>query len=282
MAGEENCGATDAAGPSTGSVPAVSGRSYAAAVAAPPRRPDLAPYDASTTWQPWAAIGAVVLIAALTTVIAIGGGLLAAAGPDEGGTGTTSGATLIAILLAQMTMLAGAVMAARAYGNRLTSALALKPPAGGFRSYAWSLSIVLGAVAAYTAVTHLLFAHDLSEDLSTMTSIFRGPWWPLALIVIGVGAPLSEELLFRGFLQTALVPTRLGYRGASVVTTTLWTALHAGYSVSGLLEVFMIGMLFCLILRRTGSLRVPLACHAIYNSGIAAILILTPKEVLGF
>ena len=38
-----------------------------------------------------------------------------------------------------------------------------------------------------------------------------GPDWLLALLVIGVGAPLSEELLFRGFLQSALAQSRLGF-----------------------------------------------------------------------
>ena len=125
-------------------------------------------------------------------------------------------------------------------------------------------------------------SQDPGNDLSDMIGLFRGPFWPLAMIVIGIGAPLSEELLFRGFLQTALVPTRLGYWGASVVTTAIWTAMHAGYSIAGLVEVFMIGLMFTWFLRRTGSLRVSLVCHAIYNSGIAAILIFAPKDMLGY
>ena len=127
-----------------------------------------------------------------------------------------------------------------------------------------------------------MLSHAPSDDLGEIVGLFRGSWWLLALIVIGIGAPLSEELLFRGFLQSALVPSRLGYWGASIVTTVVWTALHAGYSVTGLVEVFMIGMVFALFLRLTGSLRVTMVCHGIYNSGIALLLIFAPKELLGF
>ena len=39
--------------------------------------------------------------------------------------------------------------------------------------------------------------------------------WVLALLVVGIGAPLSEELLFRGFLLSALARSRLGFAGAA-------------------------------------------------------------------
>ena len=281
MAGEENHNAGSIAAASEVSVPSVPHTIYTAAASAPPPSSRLLPYDTTTNWRPWPAFAVTLFIIALTVVVALGGSLLVLTPSSGSGKSIMSGKTLIPMLIAQIVMATGAVIAATAYGNRLIPALALKPPPYGFRSYATSLAAILTAVGTFTAGAYYLFSHDLSEDLSAMTDLMRGPWWPLALIVIGVGAPLSEELMFRGFLQTALVPTRLGYWGASVVTTTLWTVIH-GYSLVGMLEVFLIGMIFCLILRRTGSLRVPIACHAIYNTAIALVLIFTPKEILGF
>ena len=46
--------------------------------------------------------------------------------------------------------------------------------------------------------------------------------------------------------------------------------MHAGYSLVGILEVFLIGMFFSWLLWRTGSLRVAIVCHAVYNSLVAA------------
>ena len=57
-----------------------------------------------------------------------------------------------------------------------------------------------------------------------------------------------------------------------MVTTSLWTALHAGYSLAGIVEVFLIGLFFSWLLWRTGSLRVPIFCHALYNSLIVLVL----------
>ena len=109
-------------------------------------------------------------------------------------------------------------------------------------------------------------------DLRPFVRLIGGTEWLLAFLVVGVGAPLSEELLFRGFLQSALAGSRLGFFGASLVTSALWTALHAGYSLAGILEVFLIGLFFSWLLWRTGSLRVAIFCHAFYNSLIVLVL----------
>jgi membrane protease YdiL (CAAX protease family) len=42
----------------------------------------------------------------------------------------------------------------------------------------------------------------------------------------------------------------------------------------GLADVFANGLLFCWLLWRTGSLRVPLFCHAAYNGAIVLALLL--------
>ena len=239
-----------------------------------------APYEATSHWRPGPALGAVLLICAVTVTIALGGSYLLLSRSTDAP--TFDGRALIPMLLAQIAMILGAIIAARAKGDQLSQALALKAPSGGIKSYAGWLLLLLASVGLFTLVSAYALNHDQTADLKGMSELFRGPWWPLALFVIGAGAPLSEELLFRGFLQTALVPTRLGFWGASAITTAIWTAMHAGYSLIGLTEVFLIGLIFCLILRRTGSLRVTIACHAIYNTLIALVVIFAPRSWLGF
>jgi len=48
---------------------------------------------------------------------------------------------------------------------------------------------------------------------------------------------------------------------------------RAGYSIAGLVEVSLIGLLFSWLLWRTGSLRVPIFCHALYNTLIVVVLV---------
>ena len=124
-------------------------------------------------------------------------------------------------------------------------------------------------------VQHSLFRHDMYADLRPFVQLF-GEHWVLALLVVGIGAPLSEELLFRGFLLSSLARSRIGFWPGALITTGLWTALHAGYSTAGIAEVFLIGMFFSWLLWRTGSLRVPIFCHALYNSLIVLVLWYVP------
>lgn len=174
--------------------------------------------------------------------------------------------------VAQTAMIALTWLVSGLRGGRRSEVLALGPPAGGPRAYLTGLAILAVVLAIYNLVLYALIGHDMLADLRPFKEMVNGPGWWLALLVIGLGAPLSEELLFRGFLQTALAHTRFGFFGAAIITTAMWTALHAGYSASGLVEVFLVGLVMCLLLWRTGSLRVTLVCHGVYNTALLLFL----------
>ena len=118
----------------------------------------------------------------------------------------------------------------------------------------------------YTLVGVLAGWSDLQRDLAPFAALLHSPQWSLALLVVVVGAPVSEELLFRGLLFPALAGRWLRLPGAALVSTLTWTSLHAGYSISGLIEVLLFGLYFCWLLRRTGSLLVPIVCHSVVNA----------------
>ena len=60
------------------------------------------------------------------------------------------------------------------------------------------------------------------------------------------------------------------------MTTAIWTMLHSDYSAPGMIEVGIIGLYFSWLLYRTGSLRVTIFCHAVYNSMLILALALVP------
>jgi membrane protease YdiL (CAAX protease family) len=83
----------------------------------------------------------------------------------------------------------------------------------------------------------------------------------LALIAIAAG--LGEELLFRGFVQGALI-AYTGDVGALVVASVAFGAAHAvsrGYAVLAACMGAWLGGLWML----TGNLVAPAACHALYD-----------------
>ena len=55
-------------------------------------------------------------------------------------------------------------------------------------------------------------------DLRLFGDLLQGNTAIFALIAIGIGAPLSEELLFRGFLFSGLAKSRLGLVGTGILT----------------------------------------------------------------
>jgi hypothetical protein len=86
------------------------------------------------------------------------------------------------------------------------------------------------------------------------------------------GSRYMALLAQHGFLLPALAKTGLRFVGAAVLTAAMWTVLHIGYSVAGLLEVFLIGLYLSAALWQTGSLWVPLICHGLYNGLLFVVL----------
>jgi membrane protease YdiL (CAAX protease family) len=158
------------------------------------------------------------------------------------------------------------------FRGRIRDVVALHPAAGGWRAYAGALLALAILQIALSGVQYMTSPRDLYADLRPFVELVRGPDGALAAAVIGIGAPLSEELLFRGFLLSALAQTRLGFWGAALISTALWTSLHIGYTAIGIIEVSVIGLFFSWLLWRTGSLRVAIFCHAVYNSLIVLFL----------
>ena len=96
-------------------------------------------------------------------------------------------------------------------------------------------------------------------------------WWGL-LIGAAIGAPIAEELLFRGLLFGVLRDTRIGFAGTLMVTAAFWAALHMQYSFYGLAAIFCIGLYLGWLREKTGSLIPPMVCHALYNGSIVVAL----------
>ena len=174
--------------------------------------------------------------------------------------------------MTQVVMVVLTYVASRQFGGQPQRVLALGPPAGGWRDYAIAMGQLIVGLAAFNALMYFVFKVDLMTDLKPFLEIIRHPGWLVALLVIGIGAPVSEELLFRGFLQSALSRSRIGFWPGAGIATGMWTALHIGYSLVGLAEVALIGMLFSWVLWRSGSTRVTVVCHAVYNTALALLM----------
>jgi uncharacterized protein len=235
-------------------------------------------YQPSTPWGPALALLVTLLIIAASVGFAAGLVIWlgsATDGPvDLPGRGFARGGEATAAMrifaLWQVSVVVLTLLAATRGGVR--NVLALHPVPGGWRTMVLAVVFLWVLQIAFTAFQQIIIRHDITTDLRVFYELIRGPDWILTAAVIGLGAAFSEELLFRGLLQSALARTALGFWGAAAITTGLWTALHIGYSAVGIIDVFMMGLFFSWLLWRTGSLWVTIFCHALYNSLIVLAL----------
>ena len=231
------------------------------------------PYRGHTRWPWWAALVfvAAVLVAAALAAQAVMA-LLSAGGVIE-----QNWLLLVALGVSQVLTAALTVWAVGWLGDRRAKALALGPPAQGPMAYVLAFLAMLAVFGALSAAMWFHNPDRVAGDLMAYAGLVRSDAWWLAALVIVLGAPVMEEVVFRGFLFPALARGRMGVAGAAVTTTAAWTALHAGYSLMGLVEVFLVGLYFVWVLLKTGSLRVPIFCHAAYN--FSALLVLLAVDI---
>jgi uncharacterized protein len=171
---------------------------------------------------------------------------------------------------------------ARQRGADPRDVLALRLPNFGF--FGWTL-VVVGFFLVINAVFRLL-AMAFGLDLQSSGTVEQGTMQlghdPLFFLIAGglvIGAPLAEEIIFRGQIFAALSQTPLGLSGAALVTSALWAGIHGPTQplhVVGLL--FLMGLLLCWLLVRFGSLWVTIACHAAWNSlAVLTLYSVTPQ-----
>jgi uncharacterized protein len=91
-----------------------------------------------------------------------------------------------------------------------------------------------------------------------------GALW-LLVIAFCVAAPMSEEILARGFLYRGWAESKLGVPGAIVLSSAAWTALHLQYDWFFFGEVFCIGLLLGYLRYRSGSTWLTIVIHGLNN-----------------
>ncbi len=194
--------------------------------------------------------------------------------------GEVDGIMLFSQLVMQAACVVLAFWAAGFYGNDRKRALALHPVPGGTGTYLKGFAFLFVVSGAFSIFAWNFARDDIVTDLRQLWPMLAGEYWWLLLIVAVIGAPLSEEIVFRGFLLSALAKSPFGFWGGAILSNSAWTGLHAGYTMTGLTDVFIAGLVFSWLLWRTGSLWVPIVCHGLYNGLVFAAISVVDLEQL--
>jgi membrane protease YdiL (CAAX protease family) len=91
-----------------------------------------------------------------------------------------------------------------------------------------------------------------------------GAVW-LLVVAFCIAAPVSEEILARGFLYRGWSESRLGVAGAIFLSSLAWTSLHLQYDWFFFGEVFSIGLLLGYMRYRANSTWLTIVLHGINN-----------------
>lgn len=141
----------------------------------------------------------------------------------------------------------------------------------------YSFLIVIAIMLPVTAAwVYVLEAFGQEIELQETVVIFSQtddlPIMLLMIVVIVLGAPLSEEVLFRGCLYRFL-KAKMSVGAAMILSAFLFALLHP--NLPGFVPLFILGVVLAYAYEKTGSIKVPILIHGIFNLNTVIIIVLT-------
>ena len=176
---------------------------------------------------------------------------------------------LIATAFFEIVIVAFVLLAARWRGGRAWRRLIGWMPwsilRAGWRYWGWLAATIAYGIAASVAVSTF---YPQARDWD------RTPEHPLPMAVFLVlavlMAPVAEELLFRGWIFTALRSRRSAF-AAIVLSAAAFAAPHGNGAPLYALAVFPVGLVLGRVRERTGSIKATMLLHAGYNAALMGL-----------
>ena len=230
--------------------------------------PDAGPPARGVDWPAWMA--PVALIGGL--VVAAVGALVVdlpaiALGAKLTTSHTPPGLAIADTFVQDVAFVLAAVFCAQLGGRAVRAwQLGLRPPRVGWGRAALMIAGLIVLFIVLNVIWGALFNPGKEKILEQLGSNESAMLLVLSAALTCVVAPISEEILFRGFIFTALRSWR-GTIPAAVITGLLFGAVHAGSApVLDLVPLAGLGFGLCLLYRYSGSLYPCIVAHSLNNS----------------
>lgn len=199
-----------------------------------------------------------------------------------------------ATVVAYTLTVAGVLMALRAL-RRLSAGADTTPERAGV--FALRMADVPRGVLAFVLAAPVIVAVSLlavlaarwasgkapepvAHDLLRLILDHRGnPWaWALAGSAV-LGAPIVEEVMYRGLLQSAIVRATARPRASIAITSALFALAHlppgSGVPYHALATLFVLSLCMGLAYELSRSLCVPVVMHVCFNAANVGVALLT-------
>ena len=134
--------------------------------------------------------------------------------------------------------------------------------------YHFNRNALIYSLVAYVILYLVLTAYSYAFQISPpeeFIKLMQATPFVLNFLMVVIGAPIVEELLFRGFLFSQLKTTKLGINGSIILTSLIWTSIHLQYDLFLLIPIFLIGLLLGYLMHKYNSLYLVIIVHAVHN-----------------
>ena len=133
------------------------------------------------------------------------------------------------------------------------------------RTRPW-MTLFWSSIAALGAIIPSMWLQEQMPELpnwveSEFDMILANRW---GYLVIGLLAPIAEEIVFRGAILKSLLDTRMSAGAAITVSAVLFALIH--FNPIQMPHAFMVGLLLGWMYQRTGSILPSVAFHWVNNS----------------
>ena len=134
---------------------------------------------------------------------------------------------------------------------------------------------MLTATLCYSLVASSLIEQVYPQAKDWVTTPTGTPWIIAFLALATLFAPITEELLFRGWIYTSLRGI-IGVRFAILLSAVLFAVAHWESTHLYAVAVFPVGLALGYVRERTDSVAASITLHSLYN-GVAAVLLFIAK-----
>ena len=137
-----------------------------------------------------------------------------------------------------------------------------------------ALPVAGAAALAALGVTAVLgievHPHPVMEQAERAESVFE-----IAVIFVSavIVVPLGEEFVFRGFIFPS-VRDRWGLAAGILASSLLFSLMHMQSSAPNMAATFVLGVVFCGLYERSGTLLAPVVAHAYFNLAMLSMMVL--------
>lgn len=229
----------------------------------PPWPPELpAGADPRPRWPAW--YGPVAFLCAFIAISLVIGIVAAATG--QGLDANDSTFTVIATFVQDAALIGSAVLFASFIAKPKAWQFGLTRtkfwPAVGWAALGAATFLFISII--YTVIVHPDEAQTVTQDLGADKGL--GAKLAAAAVIVWL-APVAEEFFFRGFFYRSL-RGKFGIWTAALIDGVVFGAIHfSGADTLAILPVLaVLGVMFCLVYEKTGSLYPVICLHALNNS----------------